>query len=249
MSKHRLQFAWRTDTGRVRAHNEDAVSVHPNSRLVVIADGIGGSSAGEVASGLAIHTISECFQAGGTLPEGREEAMQRAEEAVDAANRFIWDSAQFTPRYMGMGTTVVVGYAGPDWLVYAHVGDSRLYRLRAGEIEQLTRDHSVIQEVVNQGFFPTLEDARRYGVKDNILTRGLGSANPVVVDTGAADMRSGDLYLFCTDGLSGMVTDAAIRRVLMTGGSDLDRLCRSLIDFAYQGGGLDNITVALMRVS
>ena len=118
-----------------------------------------------------------------------------------------------------------------------------------GEIEQLTRDHSLIQDVVDQGFFKSLEDAQRYGINENILTRGLGSANPVVVDTGEADLRSGDLYLFCTDGLTGMVTDDGIRRILLTGGNDLDRLSSLLVDLACEGGGLDNITVALMRVS
>ena len=249
MSKCRLQFAWRTDTGRVRVHNEDAVSVHPDSRLVVIADGIGGASAGEVASGFATQAVSDCFRNGRPLPQHKDEALERARDAVEAANQIIWDSARLTPHYAGMGTTVVVGYAGSDWLVFAHVGDSRLYRFRDGEIEQLTRDHSLIQDVVDQGFFKSLEDAQRYGINENILTRGLGSANPVVVDTGEADLRSGDLYLFCTDGLTGMVTDDGIRRILLTGGNDLDRLSSLLVDLACEGGGLDNITVALMRVS
>lgn len=249
MIKHRLKFAWRTDTGRVRAQNEDAVSVHPDSRLVVIADGIGGARAGEIASGYAAQVVSDSFRDGEPLPADKDEALRRARDAVKAANRVIWDSAQATPGYAGMGTTVVVGYAGPDWLVFAHVGDSRLYRLRDGELEQLTRDHSLIQEVVDQGFFPSLEDAQRYGVNANILTRGLGTANPVAVDTGDVDLRPGDLYLFCTDGLTGMVTDDGIRRTLLTEGDGLDRLSAILIDLACEGGGLDNITVALMQVS
>lgn len=249
MAKHQLDYAWRTDTGRVRVRNEDAVSVFPDRGLVIIADGIGGASAGEVASSLAIQTVSERFQVGRSLPLGKEEALQRAEEAVDAANLVIWDSAKMTPRYAGMGTTVVVGYARADWLVFAHVGDSRLYRLRGGEFVQLTRDHSLIQEVVDQGFFPTLEDAQRYGINENILTRGLGTVHPVPVDVGESDLLVGDLFLFCTDGLSGMVADDGICSLLLNGGDDLDALTRSLIDLACEGGGLDNITVALMRVS
>jgi protein phosphatase len=248
MPKHRLEYAWRTDTGRVRIHNEDAVSVYTDIGLVLVADGIGGASAGEVASHLAIQTVNERFDRGRPLPRDREDALQRTEEAVEAANQVIWDSAQMTPRYAGMGTTLVVGYTQAEWLVYAHVGDSRLYRLRDGELDQLTRDHSLIQEVVDQGFFPTLEDAERYGINSNILTRGLGTANPVLVDCGSTDLCQGDLYLFCTDGLTGMVTDDGIRRMLQEGGSDLDRLARSLVDLACEGGGLDNITVALMRV-
>lgn len=250
MTKHQLNFAWRTDTGRVRIRNEDAVSVYPDSGLVIIADGIGGASAGEVASALAIDAVSELFHDDGALLSGnRDAALQRAEDAVRAANRAIWDKTQVTPRYAGMGTTVVVGFAGPDWLVFAYVGDSRLYRLRDGELVQLTRDHSLIQEVVDQGFFKTLKDAQRYGVNENILTRGLGTVNPVAVDTGCVDLRSGDLFLFCTDGLTGMVSDVGIRRVLLKEGTDLDEMSRSLVDLACEGGGLDNITVALMRVS
>jgi protein phosphatase len=249
MTEYRLDLAWRTDTGLVRVRNEDSVSVHPENRLVIVADGIGGASAGEVASSLAAHTVRDRFRMGGRLPSDKDDALRRATEAVEAANRVIWDKAQTTPKCAGMGTTVVVGYAGPDWLVFAHVGDSRLYRLREGELVQLTKDHSLIQEVVDQGFFPTLEDAQRYGINENILTRGLGTADPVVVDAGDVDLRPGDLYLFCTDGLTGMVTDAGITRILASLGTDLDMLARTLVEMACQGGGLDNITVALMRVS
>jgi protein phosphatase len=244
-----LEFAWRTDKGLVRLRNEDAVAVFPERRLVVVADGIGGASAGEVASRLATQVIGECFSGEQPVPVDGDDALNRAEEAVKAANRTIWDSSSRTPRYAGMGTTVVVGYAGPDWLVFAHVGDSRLYRLRDGELAQLTRDHSLIQEVVEQGFFPTLEDAQRYGINENILTRGLGTANPVTVDSGKADLRPGDIFLFCTDGLTGMVTDDGIRGILASAGSDLDGLSASLVHLACEGGGLDNITVALLRVS
>jgi protein phosphatase len=248
MRNHRLEFSWRTDTGRVRLRNEDAVSVYPDTGLVIVADGIGGAKAGEVASRLAIQTVNERFHNARPLPADKVEALRRASEAVEAANRVICDTAQTMPRYAGMGTTVVVGYAGLDCLVFAHVGDSRLYRLRGDDLVQLTRDHSLIQEVVDQGFFPTLEDAQRYGIGENILTRGLGTANPVVVDSGDSDLRPGDLYLFCTDGLTGMVTDDGIRGILRAGG-DLDGLSRALVDLACEGGGLDNITVALMRVS
>jgi protein phosphatase len=249
MTKHRLEYAWRTDTGRVRIRNEDAVSVYPDSGLVIVADGIGGASAGEVASSLALQAINECFHAGGSLPQDRESAVQRAAEAVEAANRVIWDSARATPRYAGMGTTVVLGFVGPDWLVYSHVGDSRLYRLRAGGLDQLTHDHSLIQDAVDQGFFPTVEDAQRYGINENILTRSLGNGSPVEVDTGDVELRSGDLFLFCTDGLTGMVADDRIREVLFKGGYKLDGMSRTLVGLACEGGGLDNITVALMRVS
>jgi len=245
----RLEFAWRTDPGLVRKRNEDAVAVYPDSGLTIVADGIGGASAGDLASRLAIQTINNRFHAGEMLPTDRKEALHCAEAAVDAANQVIWNTAQANPRYVGMGTTVVVGYARMGWLVFAHVGDSRLYRLRDRELVQLTRDHSLIQEVVDQGFFPTLKDAQRYGIKENILTRGLGSAKSVRVDTAYGELCPGDLYLFCTDGLTGMVTDTGIRRILLSTGGDLEELSRSLVQVACEGGGRDNITVALMRVS
>jgi protein phosphatase len=248
MPERRLEFAWRTDRGLFRKLNEDAVAVHPELRLFVVADGIGGASAGEVASRLAANVVSEWFRARPHAPAHRDDATIVARQSILEANRVIWESGQRSPRYSGMGTTVVVGYAGPDWLVFAHVGDSRLYRCRAGELEQLTRDHSLIQEVVDQGFFPTLEDAQHYGINQNILTRGLGSSSIVTVDAGAVDIAPGDLYLCCTDGLTGMVADEVLHGALATGGEDLERLGDRLVELACDGGGLDNITLALVRV-
>jgi protein phosphatase len=248
MRTQRLEYAWRTDKGLVRTANEDAVAVFPDTGLVIVADGIGGASAGEVASRLAAHVIGERFRNNEGQPEGREAARAFVREAVEEANRVIWDSARRSPRYAGMGTTVVAGFAGADWLAYAHVGDSRLYLLREGELHQLTRDHSLIQEVVDRGFFPTLEDAQRYGINENILTRGLGSSNLVVVDAADVDLLPGDLFLFCTDGLTGMLTEEGLRRTLSLAGDDLKTLSDKLIRLACEGGGLDNITVALVRV-
>lgn len=248
MPDRKLEYSWRTDKGRVRVQNEDAVAVHPDMHLVIVADGIGGSSAGEVASRLAVHVITERFRGHDSLPETRDEAAEAARDAVLEANRIICDSSRRTPRYSGMGTTVVVGYTGPDWMVFAHVGDSRLYLMRERQLHRLTRDHSLIQEVVDQGFFPTLEDAQRYGIKQNILTRGLGSQNQVTVDTSEVAMVPGDTFLFCTDGLSGMVSDDDLQTALAEEDQKLDDLGNRLVEMAYAGGGLDNITLALMRV-
>jgi serine/threonine protein phosphatase PrpC len=247
MPAHRLEFAWRTDRGKVREANEDAVGVYPEIGLVIIADGMGGASAGEVASSLAVQTVSERFRNGNSQLVDRQEVLRRAEEAVNTANRVIWESGQTTPPHAGMGTTLVMGYVGPQWLVFAYVGDSRLYRLRGGNLVQLTRDHSLIQEVVDQGFFPTLEDAQRYGINQHILTRALGTSNAIRVDCGEADVQAGDIFLFCTDGLTGMVSDGSIRQVLLRPDDDLDRISNSLIALACDGGGLDNVTVALAR--
>lgn len=248
MHQQRLEFGWRTDQGRVRKHNEDAVTVEAELGLVIVADGIGGASAGEVASRLAAHVIAERFRNRTDLPTERRDALQALREAVEDANRVVWDAAQRSPRYHGMGTTVVAGFVGSGWMVYAHVGDSRLYRLRGGQLVQLTRDHSLIQEVVDQGFFQSLEDAQRSGINGNILTRGLGTVKPVTVDVRDLDLDAGDLFLFCTDGLSNMVADEDIAEAIAVPGKSLDSIAEDLIARACAGGGLDNITAALMRV-
>jgi serine/threonine protein phosphatase PrpC len=247
MQNRQMEYAWRTDKGRVRTINEDAVAVMPDAGLVVVADGIGGASAGEVASRLAVRVIGERVGTREHPPETREEAREFACEAVKEANWVIWDTARRSPRYSGMGTTVVVGFIRSGWMVYAHVGDSRLYLLREGELYRLTHDHSLIQEVVDQGFFPTLEDAQRYGINENIITRALGSAHPVAVDVGDVDIRPGDLFLFCTDGLTGMLSEDFLRQTLLLACEDLEGLSNTLIRLACEGGGLDNITLALMR--
>lgn len=243
-----LEFAWRTHRGMVRPSNEDAVAVHPQVRLIVVADGVGGASAGEIASRTAVETISERFiKRPPALTEPRA-AQLLTEAAVDEANGAILKRASANPEYSGMGTTVVMGYVGYGWLVYGHVGDSRLYRLRDGVLEQLTKDHSFIQEVVDQGFFPSIADAREYGITDNVLTRALGSAAHVKATTAVSELAAGDLYLFCTDGLSGMLPPAEIRNVLAARGQ-LDTAAETLITLACKRGGIDNITVALLRVN
>jgi protein phosphatase len=245
----KLEFAWRTDQGRVRAHNEDAVSVHAEWGLVVVADGVGGASAGEVASRLAVDSIAACF-ARQPLPRGdRDQARSLAEAAVGEANLAVWERAQETPGCVGMGTTVVMGFAGSDWLAFANVGDSRLYRLRAGDLEQLSHDHSFIQEVVDQGFFRSRDDARRYGIGDNILTRALGSSREVKVQSDVVDTQTGDLFLFCTDGLSGLVPADWLRQVLVAASDkELGPAAEALVQLANERGGSDNITLALLRI-
>jgi len=245
----KLEFAWRTDPGIVRSQNEDAVSVRADWGLVVVADGVGGANAGEIASRLAVDTIVACFGRQ-SLPRGdRDQALALAEAAVTEANLAVWERAQETSDCGGMGTTVVMGLAGSDWLAFANVGDSRLYRLRDGTLEQLSRDHSFIQEVVDQGFFRSREDARRYGIGENILTRALGSSREIEVHSGLADTRPGDLFLFCTDGLSSLIPADWLQQVLgAASGKELGPAAEALVGLANERGGTDNITLALMRV-
>lgn len=249
MCVYKLELDWRTDLGRVRRRNEDSVAVHADCGLVVVADGVGGASAGDVASKLAAETITERFRSQ-TLPRtDRDKARLLAEAAVEEANRAIWKLAQTDADCVGMGTTVVLGFAGAEWLAYANVGDSRLYRLRDGELEQLSRDHSFIQEVVDQGFFRTLDDARRYGIGANILTRALGSGPEVRVNSDVVELRTGDLFLFCTDGLTGMVPVEWLRKVLIAAADkELGPAAEALVRVANERGGKDNITLVLMRV-
>jgi len=243
-----LDYACRSDRGCVRSHNEDAVLVEADTGLVVVADGIGGANAGEVASRMAADVIAERFHRQPPSRTNDAHARLYAETAVEEANSRIWELAGTSEDYRGMGTTVVMGFVGRGWLAFAHVGDSRLYRLRGGQLKQITRDHSFIQDVVDQGFFRTLSEARSYGIGDNLLTRALGSTAQIRVSSGIDDLHSGDLYLFCTDGLTNMVPDDWLRQVLAAISGDLDPAADALVQLACERGGVDNVTLALLRV-
>ncbi len=243
-----LEYASRTDRGVVRKGNEDWVGVYPDHHLAIVADGVGGASAGEVASRMAVELIAERF-----IRRAPSRAQPRlvqllTEAAVDEANVAIIHHAKVQPECSGMGTTVVMAFFGHGWVVYGHVGDSRMYRLRDGELIQLTRDHSFIQEVVDQGFFPTLADAREYGITDNVLTRALGSAAHIKATTATAELVEGDIYLLCSDGLTGMVPFEEIQNVLLAAGT-LETVADTLVKLACKRGGVDNVTVALVRVN
>lgn len=244
-----LECAWRTDQGRVRQRNEDAVIVRPEAGIVVVADGIGGSTAGHIASRLATQTVADRLERGIDLKTDPEKARLYLQSAIEEANIAILYYAKEHSDCAGMGTTVVAGMFGWDWLAFGNVGDSRLYRLRDGELVQLSRDHSFIQEVVDQGFFDTREDARRYGISDNILTRALGSVPSVGVSTEVIDIAQRDVFLFCTDGLSGMVPDEWLAQILVAAeGEALDSAADALVQLANERGGIDNITLALVRI-
>ncbi len=217
--------------------------------LIVVADGIGGANAGDVASRTAADVISERFELGILDATGPEETGFLLEDAIAEANHAIHELSLGSSAHSGMGTTVVAGVATEEWLVFAHIGDSRLYRLRGDRFEQLTKDHSLIQEAVDRGLFSSRDEAKRQGVGDNILTRALGSMAKVNASSGRVRLEFGDLYLFCTDGLTGMVPDDLLRQVLSAGRNDLEQTARTLVDMACDRGGRDNITLALLRVS
>ncbi len=236
MSLKIVEHAERSDTGRVRSTNEDSYLVR--SPLFVVADGMGGASAGEVASRLAV----EAFAAG--LPSGAE-TEDRLESVVRSANALIHSEAQADPSRRGMGTTVTAVLVGDGSAAVAHVGDSRAYLIRDGSIEQLTRDHTLVDELVRQGRL-TAEEAAAHPQR-SIITRALGPEPEVEVDTSTHELLAGDLLLLCSDGLTGMVDEPSLLHTV-TAAKTLTAACRSLVKQANEAGGRDNITVVLVRV-
>jgi protein phosphatase len=237
------------DPGRARSNNEDSVAVDPAAALAVLADGMGGYNAGEVASQMATSFIST--ELGRWLREASAQAtdaeVRRAMEiCVDNANRAIFNAANSNPQYAGMGTTLVVAAFRDNRLMVGHVGDSRAYRLRAGRLQQITRDHSLLQEQIDAGLI-TAEQAA-FSANKNLVTRAVGVEDTVLLETQQHDVQPGDLYLLCSDGLSDMLDDASILQVLLAHDS-MDACSRALIDAANDAGGKDNISVVLARAS
>jgi PPM family protein phosphatase len=235
-----------TDRGRSRRRNEDAVLELPDTRLYAVADGMGGHRAGDVASRLAVDTLASCFERPPS-PRIRAAALTgRLLDAFDRANANILNHASANPSCVGMGTTLtaVVPLARDPQCVIAHVGDSRAYRLRAGELRQLTRDHTWVQQQVDAGML-TLVEARHHRLS-SVLHRVLGTTAVGPADTLVVDAEPDDLLLLCSDGLTNMLDDATLLQLLSTG-EPLDVLARSLVAEANERGGLDNITVLLLR--
>jgi PPM family protein phosphatase len=226
----------KSDTGRQRRSNEDRA--FDQAPLFAVADGMGGARAGEVASKIVVETFSE-----GLPDAGSDE--ERLATAVREANRRINDLAQEDPDRAGMGTTVTAAYVGPDAVSVAHVGDSRAYRFRDGELERLTTDHSLVEELKRRGRL-TEEEAEEHPQK-SVITRALGPEPRVEVDTLTYPARPGDVYLLCSDGLTGMVSEDRIGEILGESAS-LKAAGQSLIREANERGGRDNITVVLFRL-
>ena len=242
------KFCAKTDTGRSRDNNEDSVAVDEDTRLAVLADGMGGYNAGEIASGMATAFIKSemsrwLTEVGGTA---RAKDVRRAMEiCVDSANLSIFNAANSNSNYSGMGTTLVVGVFRDDLLVLGHIGDSRCYRWRAGKLEQISRDHSLLQEQIDAGLV-TPEQAQHSNIK-NLVTRALGVEEIVLLEVNEYPVELGDLYLMCSDGLSDMVQDAAIAKILSAEGG-LEQKVQMLVDAANDSGGRDNISVLMVEV-
>jgi protein phosphatase len=226
----------KSDAGRQRRTNEDRVFARPP--LFAVADGMGGARAGEVASRIAVDVLEE------RLPD-EGSAEERLAERAQEANRRIHERAQSEASRAGMGTTLTAAYVGDDAVSVAHVGDSRAYRLRDGELEMITRDHSLVGELVRRGKL-TEQEAEEHPQR-SVITRALGPEAAVDVDTWTFPAQAGDVFLLCSDGLTSMVGEARIRE-LMEEHAELRRAGQALIDEANERGGRDNISVVLFRL-
>ncbi len=240
-----MEMVCRSDKGLKREINEDSLAVFPEQGMALLADGVGGHNAGETASYLTIEAISAdmLVRLGGTRPVGKQEIAR----AVRGANRLLRDTIRNDPEMTGMATTIVLTLFIGDQLLYAHVGDSRLYRFRDSKAEQLTTDHSVAQALVDRGMFKSLEEAANSGVSTSALTRGLGVADEVEVEFGETDVRKGDIYLLCSDGLSGLVSSDSLLFAAGLAEFDMGRAADRLITLALEKGGIDNVSLIMIR--
>jgi protein phosphatase len=252
--KGKLRCVGVTDTGRIREHNEDTIGTDADIGLVVLADGMGGYKAGEVASGIAVRTvmglIKEAVEREDLGLDDADTGMSRPgillRDAIQRANKIIYQTAKTQANCEGMGTTVVSGLFFDDRLTIAHVGDSRLYRVRDRKLEQVTQDHSLLQELIARGFYSP-EEAQRAAAK-NYVTRALGVEPTVEVDVTSVPVQKDDLYLLCSDGLSDMVEDEDIQLTVSTFGANLETLARQLVLLSNDNGGRDNVSIVLVKV-
>ena len=248
-----IQIHQLSDTGLVRTHNEDSTAFDARLGLAILADGMGGYRGGEVASAVAVtcvvqhvsKNLAQIDNGGIDQDSGLRDESLLISDAVKLANDEIFTMARDNPEYQGMGTTAVSLLFYDNQVSIAHVGDSRAYRLRSGNLEQLTNDHTVRQELIDKGYY-TPEEADRT-VSRNLVTRAVGIDVTVEVDLCEEMVLPGDIYLLCSDGLNDMIGDEAISELLKTD-DDLETIAGALVNRANNMGGLDNITVLLVRI-
>jgi protein phosphatase len=250
----RVRFAGATDVGRKRDHNEDAIHLPEDIRLAIVADGMGGHAAGEVASGLAVETVVKYYNDTAdmqplTWPYKVDRDLRadinRMTTAVMLANLEIHEKAERESGSKGMGTTLVATFFLDDTIIIGHVGDSRVYRYRETELTQLTEDHSLINDYIKMKRV-TAEEAENWPHK-NVIVRALGMKDSVQVDIITEHPKVGDCYLLCSDGLCGMLTDEQMAHIIRNT-TDLDVAVERLIEGANEEGGIDNISVVLARI-
>jgi serine/threonine protein phosphatase PrpC len=249
----KIRYAAKTDVGQKRNHNEDYFSLIEDEQLFIVADGMGGHASGEVASKMAAETVGEFYQRTkdeeATWPYKVDRSLSYIENrlvcGIKLANFRIYESANRDIRYKGMGTTIVAAMIKGDKIYLAHVGDSRCYRIRGPKIEQLTRDHSLLEDYKEAKPDMTEEEQRNFPHK-NVITRALGMRDTVQVDVKPHQIMDGDYYVMCSDGLSGMVEDDQIREIIQKT-KTLERVVEELVDHANRAGGTDNITTLVLQ--
>lgn len=252
-----LKIVSKTHPGMVRAHNEDSVSVDAGAGLVVLADGMGGYNAGEVASGIAISvTTTEIarrlkLESAAAKTDKSAQAQDNAvillRNNIQKANSSIYHASQSQPQYAGMGTTIVAGLFYDNRVAVAHIGDSRMYRLRGGKLTAVTRDHSLLQEQIDSGLI-SVADAR-FSKNKNLVTRAVGIDPAVEPEIHVYPVQIGDVYLLCSDGLNDMVEDADIESAVYAMQANLPLAAEQLIQMANDNGGRDNVSVILVKIT
>ncbi len=234
-----------TDSGLRRARNEDAFGVLPEEQLFVVADGMGGHSSGEIASRLSVETVEAFYKA---TAEGRLNGVTyesfRLSRAIQLANSRLRDLAALRADLEGMGTTVVAALFEGERCYIGHVGDSRAYRLRGGRLERLTRDHSLLDDFIRK-HDPSPDEIEAFPLK-HVVLRALGIREQVEVEVRPDEVRPGDTYLLCSDGLTDMVSDETLRQMMLAE-PEPARLCEDLVEAAKEAGGFDNVTVLVVR--
>jgi len=242
-----------THVGRQRQHNEDSYLVADEAKLFLVADGMGGHAAGEIASRIAVDSISEFIlhtkEDDGTWPHAYDEHFKRSTNrlmaAVRLANTRVLEAMRKDARLRGMGTTVVACLADGETMSVAHVGDSRAYMIRDNHLQRITNDHSWVFEQVQAGML-TEAEAEKHPLR-NVITRALGGALQVNPDASEIEVKGGDVFLLCSDGLTGMVPEDEILKVVTQFTGDLEKACQKLIEEANERGGLDNVTAILVK--
>ncbi len=245
-----LEIAGFTDTGLTRDHNEDYIGFDKSSGIAVLADGMGGHQAGEIASRMAVEEVLDQLKTLINMQTGRSvtgsQMLEFVSNTISSSNRKIFEASEANSIHSGMGTTVVAAVIKDSRLYAGHVGDSRLYLLRNRKLKRITKDHSLVQDLIDKGFY-TENEARNASI-NHVVTRALGTSAEVEVDILQQSAMQGDVFLLCSDGLSDMISDAMMQQVLARPNASLDVKARRLVGLANHFGGKDNISLILIRV-
>tara|TARA_R110002072_G_scaffold1598_6_gene13620 strand:- start:52413 stop:53240 length:828 start_codon:yes stop_codon:yes gene_type:complete len=252
----KIEVVCQTDVGRVRDHNEDYVSSDDRIGLAVLADGMGGLNAGEVASSMTVHLLMDelrtYIEGGSDIEHELEDSdlslrAQVVHRAIEKANSSVFHVSQTQPHCEGMGTTIIVSMFYDNKVAIGHIGDSRVYRFRDNKLVQVTKDHSFVQELIDKGLYT--KDEARASSKKNVVTRALGVAPQVEPEVHEYKVKQGDVFLMCSDGLTDLVGDADIEKSFQELSANLSVMAGHLVEIANASGGKDNISVVLIRIN